>query len=125
MYDPSSRGNRPIRNINELEYLDGVIYANIWYEDHIHQIDAASGQVTATYDMSSLYPKQQRAADADCLNGIAFNSSDQTFLLTGKLWPHYHVVRFNSASSSGSGSSSTASSANANVRINRRRDELK
>lgn len=122
MYDPSSRGNRPIRNINELEYIDGVIYANIWYEDHIHQIDAASGQVTATFDMSSLYPKQQRAADADCLNGIAFNSSDHTFLLTGKLWPHYHVVRFNGGSSS---SFSSISAGSGGVRINRRREELK
>ena len=123
MYDPNSRGNKPIKNINELEYLDGVIYANIWYEDHIHQIDAYSGKVMATFDMSTLYPKQQRSVNADCLNGIAFNSSDRTFLLTGKLWPHYHVVRFDSEG--GGGSSSSSSSSSGAVRSNRRRDELK
>ena len=92
VYDPVTK--KSIKNINELEYWNGFIYANIWYEDVIHQIDLETGQVVSTFDMANLYPKRQRIPEADCLNGIAFNASDNTFILTGKLWPQYHVVQF-------------------------------
>lgn len=72
--------------------MDGFIYANIWYKDYIIRIDAKNGEVTNKFDLTSIYPKKKRSRDADCLNGIAFNKSDKTFLLTGKFWPQYHVV---------------------------------
>lgn len=79
-------------HINELEYANGYIFANVWYKDVILQIDPANGNVVAKYDMTKLYPKTSRTATVDCLNGIAFNETDSSFLLTGKLWPSYHKV---------------------------------
>ena len=86
--------NKPITHINELQYVNGFIYANIWYKDVIIKIDINSGAVVETYDLSALYPHKIRSPHADCLNGIAYNAVDGTFLLTGKKWPKYYSVNF-------------------------------
>jgi len=83
-----------IKHINELEYVEGYIYANIWYRDHIIKIDPVTGYVLERIDLRSLYPKNVRTSRADCLNGIAYNASSKSFLLTGKLWPSYFSVTF-------------------------------
>lgn len=83
---------QPVVQINELEYVDGFIYANLWYQDTIVKIDPATGRVVHRFDLSGLYPRGQRTRTADCLNGIAFDARDGSFLLTGKLWPHYYKV---------------------------------
>ena len=88
----------PVAHINELQYANGYIYANIWYKDIIIKIDPATGFIVETFDLSALYPHAQRIPTADCLNGIAFNGSDGSFILTGKLWPQYHQVLLNSES---------------------------
>jgi glutamine cyclotransferase len=93
--DPES--GKPVTQINELQFVEGYLYANIWYRDIIVQIDAATGEVVRKFDMSALYPHRQRAPGADCLNGIAFNSQDGTFLVTGKKWPLYYTVRLAAA----------------------------
>jgi glutamine cyclotransferase len=82
----------PVTQMNELEYVDGFIYANLWYQDTIVKIDPASGRVVQRYDLSGLYPRSQRSRTADCLNGIAYDARDGTFLVTGKLWPYYYKV---------------------------------
>ena len=84
---------RDLININELQYVDGYIYANIWFQDYIVKINFATGFVEEKYDMSSLYPRHLRSPNVDCFNGIAYNSSDGTFLVTGKLWPLYYHVK--------------------------------
>ncbi len=89
--DPQTK--RVVNRINELEYVNGFIYANIWYKDVIIKIDPTSGHVVQRYDLALLYPKSKRSAKADCLNGIAYNASDGSFLLTGKLWPKYYKVQ--------------------------------
>jgi glutamine cyclotransferase len=89
-----TRDGKPIKLVNELEYVDGYIYANIWYMDEIIKIDPSTGVVIDTIDMHALWPKGDRNKGADCLNGIAYNSSDDTFVLTGKLWPKYYKVKF-------------------------------
>ena len=93
----------PITQINELEYVDGFIYANLWYQDEILQINSSTGEVTHRFDMSQLYPKSTRRPNADCLNGIAYNKVDETFLLTGKLWHKYYYVNFSSTATSHDG----------------------
>lgn len=84
---------REVDQINELEHVHGKIYANIWYKDHIIEIDPKTGQITDNIDFRGLYPKASRTAKADCLNGIAYNESHHFFLLTGKQWPQYYQIK--------------------------------
>lgn len=80
-------GNRRIAYLNELEYIDGVIYANVWQTDRIAKINPTSGSVIAWLDLTGLYPMAQRA-DEDCvLNGIAYDTVNKRLLVTGKHWP--------------------------------------
>ncbi|RYH13336.1 glutaminyl-peptide cyclotransferase [archaeon] len=90
VYDPLN--SRHIGLINELEYVNGKLYSNVWYKDVILEIDPENGAITRRFDLTNLYPKQQRIPNADCLNGIAYDPSDQHFILTGKKWPKYFRV---------------------------------
>jgi glutaminyl-peptide cyclotransferase len=85
--------NRPVERLNEIECVGGAVYANVWMEDFIVRIDAATGIVTQRIDAQGLLSPLERHADA-VLNGIAYDPSDQTFLITGKLWPKLFRVRF-------------------------------
>jgi glutamine cyclotransferase len=78
--------NGPVRNINELEYVNGYIYANIFETTKIIKIDVATGKVVGIMDMQSIIPAEIDARK-DVLNGIAFNAADQSFYVTGKNWP--------------------------------------
>ncbi|MCE7043971.1 glutaminyl-peptide cyclotransferase [Dyadobacter sp. CY312] len=78
--------NGPVRNINELEYLNGYVYANIFETTKIIKIDVATGKVVGVLDMQSIIPAEIDARK-DVLNGIAYNSTDQSFYVTGKNWP--------------------------------------
>lgn len=88
-----TQGGRPPGRLNELECVDGAIYANVWTTDTIVRIDPATGAVTARIDASGLLTPSERAG-VDVLNGIAYDPSDRTFLITGKLWPRLFRVRF-------------------------------
>ena len=81
----------PLNDINELEYAHGYVYANIWYQNIVVKINPSDGTVVNVYDLSQLYYPRDRYSD--CLNGIAYNESDDVFVLTGKLWPKYYVVK--------------------------------
>jgi glutamine cyclotransferase len=81
-------------NINELEYVDGVIYANIYTTDYIAKIDAKSGKLLALINMEGILEKEDVIGKIDVLNGIAFNPSMQSFYVTGKWWPKLFEVRF-------------------------------
>ncbi|GAB2932326.1 glutaminyl-peptide cyclotransferase [Rhodococcus aerolatus] len=83
----------PLREINELECVDGQVWANVWQTDSIVRIDPTSGDVTAVVDATGLLPTDQRRG-ADVLNGIAAVPGTDRFLLTGKLWPTTFEVRF-------------------------------
>ena len=83
---------RPVRDINELEFANGYIYANIWYKDVMAVIDA-DGLVVRWIDAAALYPQQTRARGSDCFNGIAYNTTDGSFVVTGKKWDrHFRVA---------------------------------
>lgn len=83
----------PLEEVNELECVDGAVWANVWQTDDIVRIDPGSGAVEAVVDASGLLPESERD-DADVLNGIAAFPDRGTFLLTGKLWPRSFLVEF-------------------------------
>ena len=82
------------RRLNELECVEGVVYANVYQSDQILRIDPASGEVTAEIDASALVPTALRGDPDAVLNGIAWDPGSRTFYLTGKLWPVTYQVRF-------------------------------
>jgi glutamine cyclotransferase len=88
---PVTLGGRPVPMLNELECVDGQVYANVFQTDRIVRIDPATGVVTATVDASGLLDERRRVS-ADVLNGIAA-VDDGELLLTGKHWPSTFRVR--------------------------------
>ena len=87
-----SHKGRPVSQLNELEYIKGEIYANVWQTDFVVRIDPATGRVTGVIDFKLLLPLQDRAG-ADVLNGIAYDASENRLFVTGKLWPKLFEVR--------------------------------
>jgi glutamine cyclotransferase len=80
------RGN-PVRRLNELEYVDGEIYANVWQQDLIVRIDPRDGTVLGWIDMSGLLNDSCCEQPVDVLNGIAYDAEGDRLFVTGKLWP--------------------------------------
>ncbi|QNF32169.1 glutaminyl-peptide cyclotransferase [Adhaeribacter swui] len=84
----------PLVNLNELEYIKGVIYANIYTTNSIVRIDEATGQATGILDLSALTNQvKSKYPNALELNGIAFNPTSGTIYVTGKLWPNIFELR--------------------------------
>jgi glutaminyl-peptide cyclotransferase len=85
----------PVNNINELEYVDGSIWANVWKEDRILRIDAASGRVTGVLDMTGLLGSGVQLPEPveDVLNGIAYDPASGHFFVTGKCWPSLFEIK--------------------------------
>ena len=82
-----------VRRINELEFIQGEVYANIWQTDQIVRIDPDTGQVLGWIDLGSILPAQARQADTDVLNGIAYDSARDRLFVTGKRWPYLYEIR--------------------------------
>jgi glutamine cyclotransferase len=82
---------RPLVRLNELEYVAGEIWANIWYDDRIARISPDSGEVLGFIDLSSIYPRDQRGSE-DVLNGIAYDSDTARIYVTGKNWPQVFAL---------------------------------
>ena len=90
VYDHSKAAN----NLNELEYIEGKIYANVYLKDLILVIDEHTGEVLEEIDMTNLLNPLSVKNEIDVLNGIAYKKDNKSFLLTGKLWPTIFEVRF-------------------------------
>jgi glutamine cyclotransferase len=84
-----SADGQPIDRLNELEVVDGQIFANVWGTDVIARIDPGSGNVVGWIDLTGLLPKEKRGTDSldAVLNGIAYDSKRRRLFVTGKLWP--------------------------------------
>lgn len=83
----------PVLKINELEYIEGLIYANIWQSPRIIRIDPSSGIVTGIIDLSELVPRQFRGHLDYVLNGIAYDSEKKRIFVTGKMWPLVYELK--------------------------------
>lgn len=83
---------RPVKYLNELEWIDGKIWANVYTTDLIVIIDPATGNVDATVDCGGLLPGKLRTPETDVLNGIAV-SEDGKIYLTGKNWPRLYEIK--------------------------------
>lgn len=79
-------GDTPVQLLNELEYIDGSIWANVWQTNKIIIIDPSSGLVTGRVDLTGILPADQ-AANAEVLNGIAYDANEDRIFVTGKFWP--------------------------------------
>ncbi|MFN4908507.1 MAG: glutaminyl-peptide cyclotransferase [Bacteroidota bacterium] len=77
----------PVANLNELEWIKGEIWANVWQTEKILRIDPSTGRVTGVVDMSGLLPASKRTATTDVLNGIAWDANNDHLYVTGKNWP--------------------------------------
>lgn len=89
----TARG-RPLDQLNELEWMQGSVLANIWQTDWIARIDPGTGEVIAWIDLSGILPQQDRiVGHTDVLNGIAYDSSKDRLFVTGKLWPKLFEIR--------------------------------
>lgn len=88
-----SLNGRPLRNLNELEYINGKIWANLYLTDMIAIINPQTGIVEGLVDCAGLLPDRLRDYDTDVLNGIAYNEQDSKIYLTGKNWPRLYEIK--------------------------------
>ena len=79
--------NGPVSSLNELEYVQGQIYANVWRTDRIAIISPQSGEVVAWIELRELLSPEERNSRIDVLNGIAYDAKKDRLFVTGKLWP--------------------------------------
>ena len=88
-------GGSKIPSINELEWVDGKIYSNIYQKNFVIVINPKNGAVEAMLDLSDLENKRTKLADVDVLNGIAYNPKTKTFFVTGKNWDKMFEIKIN------------------------------
>ena len=86
-------GKQPIEQLNELEYIKGEIYANVWHSDRIARIAPQDGQVIAWIDLAGLLPDDQKINAESVLNGIAYDAQHDRLFVTGKQWPAIFEIK--------------------------------
>jgi glutamine cyclotransferase len=91
----------PVPQLNELEWIGGKVWANVWRTNRIVIIDPNTGEVTAGINLTGLLPTEDRLPDTDVLNGIAVDPTDNTIWLTGKRWPWIYQIELVSPRESG------------------------
>jgi glutaminyl-peptide cyclotransferase len=90
-------GTQPIDQLNELEWVRGELYANIWQTDRIARISPDDGRVLGWIDLTGLLPARERSGNEDVLNGIAYDAEGDRLFVTGKLWPKLFEIKLTSA----------------------------
>ena len=86
-------GGNPVEQLNELEYIKGEIYANIWHSDRIARISPRDGHVIGWIDLTGLLPASRRVNAESVLNGIAYDAKNDRLFVTGKQWPAVFEIR--------------------------------
>ena len=86
-------GGEPIGNLNELEFIRGEVFANIWQTDEIIRINPGTGEVKGWIDLRGLLPEDRRTPETDVLNGIAYDPGEDRLFVTGKRWPDLFEIR--------------------------------
>jgi len=87
---------QPIRELNELEFIDGEIWANVWQTDLILRIDPSTGLVTSFLDLKGILAPSDKSGSEDVLNGIAYDAAQKRIFVTGKLWPRIFEIKLKS-----------------------------
>lgn len=87
------QGRRSVDKLNELEFVNGELWANIWYSDHIARIDPSTGDVVGWIDCSEVYPARSRPDREHVLNGIAYDAATGRLFITGKNWPQLYEIQ--------------------------------
>ena len=91
---PVTWQGRPIGKLNELEWVEGEVFANVWQSEIIVRIDPATGNIVGVIDLTGLLPASERADPADdVLNGIAWDAESRRLFVTGKNWPRLFEIR--------------------------------
>jgi len=93
---PVRMNGQPIRELNELEFIDGEIWANVWQTDLILRIDPSTGQVTSFLALKGILAPSDKTGMEDVLNGIAYDAEHKRIFVTGKLWPRIFEIRIKS-----------------------------
>lgn len=88
---------KALKKINELEYAEGFLWANVWFSNKIYKIEPSSGEVVGVWDLSELKEDLALSNRESVLNGIAFDKARDAFWVTGKLWPKRFLIRFKSS----------------------------
>jgi glutamine cyclotransferase len=83
----------PVTELNELEFVHGQIYANIWHSDRIARISPITGKVLGWIDLAGLLPARDRTDPEAVLNGIAYDPAHDRLFVTGKLWPKLFEIK--------------------------------
>jgi glutamine cyclotransferase len=91
---------RPVKQLNELEYVKGEIYANVWHSDRIARISPRDGHVIGWIDLTGLLPDDQKINGESVLNGIAYDAANDRLFVTGKQWPTIFEIKVVSPASS-------------------------
>ncbi len=86
-------GKTDITQLNELEYVDGFLWANVWHDDRILKIDLTTGQVVAQVNLAGLKSKVKLDNSEQVLNGIAWDPKQNAFWITGKQWPKMFLIK--------------------------------
>ena len=86
-------GAKEIRELNELEFVKGELYANVWHEDRIARISPADGRVLGWIDLTNILPKSERPNQEAVLNGIAYDAAGDRLFVTGKMWPKIFEIK--------------------------------
>lgn len=86
-------GGLPVRDLNELEWIEGELWANVWMTDRIARVNPETGVVNAWVDLSTLWPRARRTPPADVLNGIAYDPVGKRIFVTGKKWPRLYEIK--------------------------------
>lgn len=89
----TDEAGRDVENLNELEYVHGEIYANIWHKDEIARISPRNGKVLGWIDLSGIMDKREARDPEAVLNGIAYDAAGDRLFVTGKLWPNVFEIR--------------------------------
>jgi glutamine cyclotransferase len=97
-FEPKKRlrvtfGGQPLKHLNELEWINGEIWANVWMTNQIARISPTTGAVKTYLDLTGILPRAQQTGSEDVLNGIAYDPVKKRIWVTGKLWPRIFEIR--------------------------------
>jgi glutamine cyclotransferase len=90
---PVTMDGRPVEDLNELEFIEGKIWSNVWLTDLILQIDPVTGRVVSYLELKGILPPEMRTGREDVLNGIAYDAREKRIFVSGKLWPRIFEIR--------------------------------